>query len=88
MPVAWLLDPAICEPVALRIAVDDRGYTRPAAGPPNAAVCLKSDENRFQELFIEPISDQPQGGSFGTDNFAGVGQSIPRSRIGARMMYT
>jgi len=52
VPVAWMLDPAVCPPTPLRIAVDNEGYTREHAGTPNAQVCLASDQKRFFEIFM------------------------------------
>lgn len=40
VPVAWLLDPGLCPTVPLRIAIDDKGYTRevpPGAGGTDGA---------------------------------------------------
>src|SRR5207237_3796748 len=40
VPVVWMLQPLTCALTPMRIAVDEHGYTRPAAGAPNVAVCL------------------------------------------------
>jgi hypothetical protein len=32
--------------------VDDKGFTRPVDGAPNAQVCLKSDEKGFLDLLL------------------------------------
>lgn len=50
VPVARLLDAAVCTPKPLHVAVDDDGMTRPAAGPPNAGVCLDVDRARVLEV--------------------------------------
>jgi len=52
VPVAWMLDPAVCPATPLRIVVDNEGYTREQAGTPNAQVCLVSDQKRFFEIFM------------------------------------
>jgi inosine-uridine nucleoside N-ribohydrolase len=52
VPVAWLLDPAVCQLTPLHIVVDKDGYTREQAGKPNAQVCLASDQKRFFEIFM------------------------------------
>jgi hypothetical protein len=44
----------------MRIDVDDRGFTRPVSGPPNAQVCLKSDEKEFLDFLLKRIlADEP-----------------------------
>ncbi|MFT7722492.1 MAG: nucleoside hydrolase [Roseateles sp.] len=55
VPVAWLLDPALCPTTPLRIEVDAEGYTREAAGAPNAAVCLAADKPRVLERLMQAL---------------------------------
>ena len=43
VPIAWLVDPALCPTRPMRLAVDAKGMTRAVAGKPNVAVCLASD---------------------------------------------
>jgi inosine-uridine nucleoside N-ribohydrolase len=52
VPVAWMLDPAVCPTTPLHIVVDNQGYTREQAGKPNAQVCLASDQQRFFEILM------------------------------------
>jgi len=52
VPVAWMIDPAVCPTTPLRIVVDNEGYTREQAGTPNAKVCLASDQKRFFDIFM------------------------------------
>jgi inosine-uridine nucleoside N-ribohydrolase len=52
VPVAWMIDPAVCPTTPLRIVVDSEGYTREQAGPPNAQVCLASDQKRFFDVLM------------------------------------
>ncbi|MRW87880.1 nucleoside hydrolase [Pseudoduganella sp. FT26W] len=52
VPVAWLLDPAVCPTTPLHIVVDKDGYTREQSGKPNAQVCLASDQKRFFEIMM------------------------------------
>jgi len=40
----------------MRLDVDDKGFTRPVEGAPNAQVCLKSDENGFMTLLLDRIT--------------------------------
>lgn len=52
VPVAWLIDPAVCPTTPLHIVVDNEGYTREQPGKPNAQVCLASDQKRFFEIMM------------------------------------
>lgn len=58
VPVAWLIDPASCPTVPLRIAVTGDGYTREVAGRPNARVCLASNQPRFFEILMQRLLKQ------------------------------
>jgi hypothetical protein len=40
----------------MRLEVDDRGFTRPVDGAPNAQVCLKSDEKGFLDLLVTRLT--------------------------------
>jgi len=62
VPVVWMLQPSSCPVIAMRITVDERGYTRPAAGEPNVAVCLSVDENATQHLIIDTLAPQSHTG--------------------------
>jgi inosine-uridine nucleoside N-ribohydrolase len=52
MAVAFAIDPSLCPVTPMRIGVDDKGYTRPEPGEPNAEVCLKSDPEKFFEFYM------------------------------------
>jgi len=56
VPVAWLLEPSTCPVTPLRIAVDERGYTRPVSGTVNVEVCLTVDENATQRLIMNALA--------------------------------
>jgi len=56
VPVAWLLEPSTCPVTPLRIAVDERGYTRPVSGTANVEVCLSVDENATQRLIMNALA--------------------------------
>jgi purine nucleosidase len=56
MTIAFILDPNICPIEKMHISVDDKGFTRPETGPPNAQVCLHSDSNAFFHLLIDRIA--------------------------------
>ncbi len=55
MTVTYLVHPQICPVVPLRLAVDDKGYTRREAGAPNAKVCLHSDRPGFFDLLMSRL---------------------------------
>ncbi len=50
--VTYAIRPDLCPAVPMRIEVDDKGDTRKVDGPPNAQVCLKSDEAGFLNLLL------------------------------------
>ena len=53
---AYAVRPELCPATPMRIEVDDKGFTRRVAGPPNANVCLQSDEKGFLELLMGRIA--------------------------------
>jgi len=55
MTVAYILNPKLCPVQAMRIRVDDEGFTRPESGAPNAQVCLESDAEAFFRLYISRV---------------------------------
>jgi purine nucleosidase len=52
MAVAYAINPDLCPTTPMRIEVDDRGYTKPVPGRPNAHVCLRSDSDKFFNFYI------------------------------------
>lgn len=54
--VAYAIRPDLCPTTPMRIEVDENGLTRRVGGPPNANVCLKSDENGFRQLLIDRLT--------------------------------
>jgi inosine-uridine nucleoside N-ribohydrolase len=56
VPVAWLIDPGLCSPTPMRIAVDAKGFTRPEIGGPNASVCLTAQPERVRRLVLETLA--------------------------------
>ena len=54
--VAYAIRPELCPATPMRLVVDDKGFTRPIEGAPNAQVCLKSDEKGFLELLLNRIT--------------------------------
>jgi len=53
--VTYIFRPDLCPAKPMHIEVDDKGFTRPEPGPPNAQVCLKSDEAGFLRLLMDRI---------------------------------
>lgn len=56
MAVAYAVNPALCPATPLHIRVDEKGFTRPEAGPPNAQVCLESSPDQFFQFFLKRIA--------------------------------
>jgi inosine-uridine nucleoside N-ribohydrolase len=56
IPVVWLLQPAACPLQPMRLKVDERGYTRPLTGTPNADVCMLLDESAAQRLIMDNLA--------------------------------
>jgi inosine-uridine nucleoside N-ribohydrolase len=49
---AYAVKPEICPTTAMRIEVDDKGFTRKVDGVANANVCLHSATVSFFNLFM------------------------------------
>jgi inosine-uridine nucleoside N-ribohydrolase len=56
--MAYVIDPALCPTQPMHIAIDDDGYTRPAPGPANAAVCLHANESALLHTFMTRLLQQ------------------------------
>ena len=56
--VTYAFRPDLCPVKPFGIEVDDRGFTRPVAGTPNAEVCLQSDEKGFLALLLSRIAEK------------------------------
>ena len=54
--VTYAIRPDLCPATPLHLEVDAQGFTRPAAGPPNVQVCLRSDEKGFLEFLVDRIT--------------------------------
>jgi purine nucleosidase len=54
--VAYAIRRDLCPATPLRLEVDDKGFTRPVPGEPNAQVCLKSDEQGFMDLLLDRVA--------------------------------
>ena len=53
--VTYAIRQDLCPVTPLRLEVDDKGFTRPVEGEPNAHICLKSDEKGFLGLLLGRI---------------------------------
>lgn len=54
--VSYAVHPELCPVQPLHLEVDDKGFTRPVPGSPNANVCLHSDQAGFLQLLLERIA--------------------------------
>jgi len=60
--VAYAIDPSTCPATPLHIEVDDKGFTRPTPGAPNAQACLQPKEDAFFKLLIPRLLSQKLAG--------------------------
>jgi purine nucleosidase len=56
--VAFSISPQLCPTQAMRIEIDDKGYTRAVAGAPNAEVCLNSKSEDFFRFYMSRVLTQ------------------------------
>jgi purine nucleosidase len=52
MTVAFLVNSSLCPVQPMHIRVDEKGFTRPEPGPPNAQVCLDSSSDAFFRFLL------------------------------------
>ena len=52
MTITFLVNPNLCPVQPMHIRVDDKGFTRPDAGAPNAQVCLDSNPDAFFRFYL------------------------------------
>jgi inosine-uridine nucleoside N-ribohydrolase len=57
---AYTFRPELCPMTPMRIKVDEKGLTSKVQGPPNAEVCLKSDEKGFLSLLAGRLEQSSQ----------------------------
>jgi len=57
--VTYAIRPDLCPAKPMRLDVDDKGFTRPVEGQPNAQVCLQSDEKGFLQLLLSRVAGEP-----------------------------
>jgi inosine-uridine nucleoside N-ribohydrolase len=56
MTIAFLVNPALCPVQPMHIRVDEKGFTRPDPGPPNAQVCLDSNSDAFFRFYLSRVA--------------------------------
>jgi inosine-uridine nucleoside N-ribohydrolase len=54
--VTYAIRPDLCPTTSMRLEVDDKGFTKPVSGEPNAEVCLQSNEAGFLELLSRRLA--------------------------------
>jgi purine nucleosidase len=59
MTIAFILGPGVCVTKPMHIRVDEKGFTRPVPGAPNAQVCLHSNAESFFDLFMRRLIAEP-----------------------------
>ena len=65
MTIAFLVNPTLCPVQPMHIRVDEKGFTRPDPGPPNAPnppnaqVCLDSSPDAFFRFLLPRIASRP-----------------------------
>lgn len=58
MAMAFVLKPDLCPVTALRIRVDEKGFTREEPGTANAQVCLNSDPEKFFQFYLRRVAEK------------------------------
>jgi len=56
MTVAYVVNPKLCPVQPMRIRVDEKGFTLPEAGTPNAEVCLDSSPDEFFRFYLSRVA--------------------------------
>jgi len=56
MTITFLVNPNLCPVQPMHIRVDDKGFTRPDAGAPNAQVCLDSNPDAFFRFYLNRLA--------------------------------
>jgi len=62
MTIAFFVNPSLCPVQPMHIRVDDKGFTRPEPGPPNAPiapnaqVCLDSNPDSFFRFYLNRVA--------------------------------
>lgn len=56
MTIAYVVNPGLCPVQAMRIRVDEKGFTRSEEGPANAQVCLDSNSEDFFRFYLSRVT--------------------------------
>src|SRR6266403_3004353 len=56
MTIAFLVNPSLCPVQPMHIRVDEKGFTLPEPGPPNAQVCLDSSSDAFFRFLLPRLA--------------------------------
>jgi purine nucleosidase len=56
MTIAYAVNPGLCSVQALRIRVDEKGFTREEPGAANADVCLDSNPDQFFRFYLKRVA--------------------------------
>jgi len=56
MTTTFLVNPNLCPVQPMHIRVDEKGFTRPDAGAPNAQVCLDSNPDAFFRFYLNRLA--------------------------------
>ena len=56
MTITFLVNPNLCPVQTMHIRVDEKGFTRPDAGAPNAQVCLDSNPDAFFRFYLSRLA--------------------------------
>lgn len=63
MAVGYAANPELCPTTPLHMIVDDKGFTRPGPGAPNAQVCLKANAEAFYPFVLKRLESPVRSGS-------------------------
>jgi inosine-uridine nucleoside N-ribohydrolase len=56
MTIAFAVNPTLCPVQPMHIRVDEKGFTRPDPGPPNAQVCLDCNADAFFRFYLNRVA--------------------------------
>lgn len=56
MAVSFAIKPDLCPVTPLHIRVDNKGFTLPEPGAPNAQVCLNSNSDQFFKFYLKRVA--------------------------------
>jgi purine nucleosidase len=62
MAVGYAANPDLCPTTLLHLSVDDKGFTRPGPGEPNAQVCLKANVAAFFPFVLKRLGSPLRSG--------------------------